>query len=499
MNISVRNLKLALCLLVFAFLLANQSKQTLAQTPAIQLQLQTSGLSRPVYVTNARDSRLFIVEQDGRIKILQNGSLLSTPFLDITSLVTSGGEQGLLGLAFHPNYPATPYFFVHFTSDGDALPDGTVPNVGDNVIVRYNVSGSDANLANPTSGKTLLVMPQPFSNHNGGMIEFGNDGYLYIAKGDGGSGNDPGNRAQNINEILGKILRIDVNQNVNVAPYHGIPPTNPFVSTSGRDEIFLIGLRNPWRFSFDRPTGDLWIGDVGQSVREEIDRIVFDGSEPGRNLGWRAYEGTICTGLNPEQCAGGSSPIDHTPPIAEYGHTGGRCSITGGYVYRGNQIPSLVGSYVYADYCTGEIFRLQGTTQQLLLDNSFNITSFGEDSLGELYVTSSAGTVYKILPLTTSATVSISGQVRMPKDMGVSAVLLTLSGGNLTEPRTTTTDKRGFYEFQDVEIGETYVITARSRSFIILPANRTYMVLDELTNVDFDALIPFIKLPIWQK
>ena len=216
-----------------------QPQQTFALVPpAIQLQSVVGGLARPIYVTNARDTRLFVVLQDGRILIFQNGALLPAPFLNITSLVNCCDERGLIGFAFHPNYPSTPYIFAHFTSNGAALPDATPAASGDNVIVRFT---ANANAADSSSGKTLLVIPQPFANHNGGTIEFGNDGFLYIGKGDGGDGNDPGNRAQNINLLLGKILRIDVDQSVNTSPYYGIPSGNPFLNLS------LIHISEPTR------------------------------------------------------------------------------------------------------------------------------------------------------------------------------------------------------------------------------------------------------------
>lgn len=460
-----------------------QSQRLFAPPPAVQLQSVVGGLSNPIYVTNARDARLFVVQQNGQILIFQNGALLSAPFLDVSARVNCCGERGLLGLAFHPNYPATPYFFVHFTSNGTALPDGATPASGDNVIVRFTVS-SNANVADFASGKTLLVMPQPFSNHNGGMIEFGGDGFLYIGKGDGGSGNDPGNRAQNTNERLGKILRIDVDQNVNTAPYHGIPPTNPFAgATAGADEIFLVGLRNPFRFSFDRTTGDLWIGDVGQNAREEINRLPINAAAPGKNLGWRIYEGTLCTNLDP--CV---TLPNYLAPVAEYDHSGGRCSITGGYVYRGTQIPLLVGSYVYADYCTGEIFRLAGTTQELLLAGpQFSISSFGEDSVKELYITALSGQVSKIVAAPSAAAAAVSGRVANSEGRGIGGVVLTLNGGNLNEPVIVRTNPFGYYRFSEVEVGQTYVLvpTAKNRRFT--PSSLVVTPLENVSDADFTA------------
>lgn len=345
----------------------------------IELVPVLSGLSSPVFVTNAHDgsNRLFIIEQPGRIRVLQPGATTSTVFLDITQRVLSGGEQGLLGLAFHPGFPNTNRFFVDYTRRND----------GATVIAEYHVSNSNPNVAD-TAETPLLTIPQPFANHNGGMVEFGPDGFLYVGMGDGGSANDPGNRAQNVNELLGKILRIDVDHS-NGAQLYSSPPSNPFFgSTTGRDEIFAIGMRNPWRFAFDRRTGDLYVGDVGQGVVEEVDIVTV-----GNNYGWRVLEGSRCTNLGPGSC----TAAGFVPPIAEYNHSGGRCSITGGYVYRGSRSSLPFGSYIYADYCTGEIFLLQSGTQSLLLDTSLNISSFGEDESGEIYVVGLGGSVSRVV------------------------------------------------------------------------------------------------------
>jgi hypothetical protein len=315
---------------------------------------------------------LFVVEQGGRIKVLQPGAATPTLFLDITARVLSGGEQGLLGLAFHPAYAINRRFLVNYTRQ----PDGAT------VIAEYQVSASDPNAAN-TAENVLLVIPQPFANHKGGMIEFGPDGFLYIGMGDGGSGNDPGNRAQNLDELLGKMLRIDVDRSNGPVPYAS-PPDNPFFGqTPGRDEIIAVGLRNPFRFSFDRGTGQLYAGDVGQAAREEIDIITLGG-----NYGWRVFEGTLCTNLGPGLCI----PANFTPPIAEYDHTLGRCAVIGGYVYRGARSTLSAGAYIYGDLCTGEIFQLfpaaSGGTQTVLLDTALDssLSSFGEDEAGEIYV-----------------------------------------------------------------------------------------------------------------
>jgi len=354
---------------------------------AITLVPVLTGLAAPIFVTNARDGsdRLFVVEQGGIIKVLQPGNTTPTVFLDITSTVLSGGERGLLGLAFHPQFSSNRRFFVNYTRK----PDGAT------VIAEYQVSPGDPNLADSTE-TVLLVILQPFANHNGGMVEFGPDGFLYVGMGDGGSGNDPSNRAQDITQLLGKILRIDVDHPNGTQPYSS-PSSNPFFgSTAGADEIYAYGLRNPWRFSFDRTTGDLYVGDVGQGAVEEIDIITLGG-----NYGWRIWEGTHCTGNDPGLC----NPAGFIFPIAEYGHTAGRCSVTGGYVYRGALSSLPVGSYVYADFCTGEIFVLQNGTSSIALDTALNISAFGEDESGEVYVVGLGGTVHRITAVASFADV----------------------------------------------------------------------------------------------
>ena len=350
-----------------------------AQTPRIELQPFLSGLVQPVYLASARDGtdRRFIVEQPGRIRVLQPAASASTVFLDISARVLAGGERGLLGLAFHPQFLTNRRFFVNYTR----RPDGAT------VIAEYRVS-ANANIAE-IAETVLLTIPQPFENHNGGMIEFGPDGFLYIGMGDGGSANDPGNRAQNIEELLGKILRIDVDRPQSATVPYSSPSTNPYFGSPGRDEIFALGLRNPWRFSFDRATGQLYAADVGQGAREEIDIVLLGG-----NYGWRVVEGTRCTNLGPGSC----TDSRFIPPVAEYSNTGaaGRCSITGGYVYRGSQQSLPPGAYIYGDYCSGEILMLREGVETVLLDTSLNISSFGEDEAGELYVVAIGGTVHRI-------------------------------------------------------------------------------------------------------
>jgi|CXWL01.1.fsa_nt_gi glucose/arabinose dehydrogenase len=341
---------------------------TLQQLPG------ATGLTNPLGIVSAGDSRLFILEKPGRIRIYDGGTLLATPFLDITAGVgPTANEDGLLGLAFHPNYPATPYFYVHHTNPS-----------GDIVIDRYTVS-ADPNIADAGSGVVLRTISHPVeTNHNGGQLAFGPDGYLYIAIGDGGDGLN-NNNAQDINAYLGKLLRLDVNQNVATPPYYGIPPTNPYAGvTPGLDEIWAVGLRNPWRFSFDKLTGDLLIADVGQDAAEEID-LQASGAAGGVNYGWRIMEGSSCYINEGVGCGHPSLTL----PIIEYNHDAGDCSVTGGYRYRG-AATSFAGTYLYADFCTGRIW---GATQSgpswistLLLDSPYFISTFGQDTAGELYI-----------------------------------------------------------------------------------------------------------------
>ncbi|MEA2337340.1 MAG: hypothetical protein QOE82_1347 [Thermoanaerobaculia bacterium] len=349
----------------------------------VSLQPIATGLDQPVALTHAGDTRLFITEQTGRIRIYDALGLRTTPFLDIRSIVLSGGERGLLSVAFHPQYRDNGFFYVYYTNRN-----------GDNSIARYKVSSTDPDRADPASGSIMLTIPHPdFANHNGGQLQFGPDGYLYIGTGDGGSGGDPNNNAQNLLQLLGKILRIDVDHGL---PYT-LPPSNPFYArSSARNEIWAYGLRNPWRFTFDRATGDMWIGDVGQGAFEEVD-LQPATSVGGENYGWRKMEGVHC--FNPStNCA----DFTLTPPVIEYSHALG-CSISGGYRYRGTQIPSLKGAYLYGDYCSGTIWSATQTgaiwTSKVLFNTTLAISSFGEDLSGELYVMDVAkGIVYKIAP-----------------------------------------------------------------------------------------------------
>jgi glucose/arabinose dehydrogenase len=345
-----------------------------------------SGLSLPVFLTNAGDGsgRIFIVQQRGIVKVVQPGSTTPTNFLNISSIVSqSDTERGLLGLAFHPNYAANGRFFVYYTRASDGAIE----------IAEYAVSTGDANQANPIAVRTIITIPHPtFSNHNGGTIVFGPDGFLYAGTGDGGSGNDPNNNAQNINSLLGKIIRIDINTPVGQSPAYNIPSTNPYAgATPGADEIYAVGMRNPYRFSFDRGgTRTLWVGDVGQDAIEEVDNITLGG-----NYGWRVFEGTRCTNNDPGLC----NAANYVPPIFQYSSAAPdpRCAVTGGYVYRGTRNALPVGSYIYGDYCTGEIFLWYNNQQLTLASSGRNISSFGEDESGELYVVGLGGTVDKVL------------------------------------------------------------------------------------------------------
>jgi len=334
-----------------------------------------SGLVRPVDLQTAGDgsSRLFILEKVGRIRIFQDGQLLDTPFLDISDRVGSdGNEQGLIGLEFHPNYAENGFFFVNYTD-----------NSGNTVIARYQVT-ADANLADPNSEAVLLNVNQPYRNHNGGVLAFGPDGYLYAGLGDGGSAGDPQGNAQSLDTFLGKILRLDVDSG---DPYT-VPPENPF-----GNEIWAYGLRNPWRFSFDRETSDMYIGDVGQNDWEEID-FVSAGAPGGMNFGWDYLEGTHAYEGTPPQDA------QLVPPVAEYSHSQG-CSVTGGYVYRGS-MPEWNGIYLFGDYCSGTVWGLirsdGGWQEQVLFEAVGSITSFGQDESGEVYLILDGGQVLRLSP-----------------------------------------------------------------------------------------------------
>lgn len=383
------------------------------ELPPLEPVLVTDGLTLPVHITHAGDGsgRLFIVERRGAIRIY-TGALLNTPFLDIQSRVRStGGEEGLLSVAFPPGYAQKGYFYVYYTNLN-----------GDNQVSRFHL-GNTPNTADPDSEELILLISHPTnSNHNGGQLAFGQDGYLYIGTGDGGSGGDPAGNAQNLGSLLGKILRIDVEPSPALtpageyraflpalrrgdpsipSPAYRIPADNPFVRITGaRPEIWAYGLRNPWRFSFDRLTGDLYIGDVGQGDWEEID-FQPQTSKGGENYGWNIMEGTHC--YNAATCDQSGKVL----PIFEYDHSGERCSVTGGFVYRGSAYPDYFGSYFLADFCSREVWGLTHSGDVLLSEQlpalSQQITSFGEDEDGEVYLTDYfAGAIYRLAPAPTA-------------------------------------------------------------------------------------------------
>lgn len=358
----------------------NPAAQETTNEPVAGIRLDTvvTGLQSPVHLTSpVNDGRLFIVEQTGRIRIVKSGHLLPAPFLDITDRVQSGGEQGLLSVAFHPSYATNGFFYVNYTGNG-----------GDTRIERYHATPA-GDVAEKASAKLLLEVDQPYANHNGGLIKFGPDGFLYIGMGDGGSGGDPQGNGQNRNTLLGAMLRIDVDRG---DPY-AIPAGNPYANGGGAREIWATGLRNPWRFSFDATSGLLIIADVGQNEWEEVHAVAAN--KAGVNYGWNIMEGTHCY----RSLVCNKSGLDI--PILEYAHSDG-CSITGGYVYRGKAMPSLAGTYFYSDYCRGWIrsFKIangQATQkQQWDIPAIGSIASFGVDAANELYVLTGSGAVYRI-------------------------------------------------------------------------------------------------------
>lgn len=349
------------------------------RTEGLQAVEVAAGLSSPLQLTApAGDERLFVVEQPGRIRIIRNGRVLERPFLDITDRVGGGGERGLLGLAFDPDYAATGRFYVNFTDRS-----------GDTRVERFEVS-SDPDVAVASSALSVLHVRQPFGNHNGGLVAFGPDGMLYIGMGDGGSAGDPQGHGQDRGTLLGAMLRLDVRS---AEPY-AIPPDNPFTGVAGaRPEIWAYGLRNPWRFSFDPPSGLLFIADVGQNAREEINAVPS--SSAGLNYGWNIMEGTLCFG------GGACDRTGKVEPVHEYGRSDG-CSITGGHVYRGSALTGLQGAYFYSDYCRGWLrsFRMDNGRAADHRDWSIGpvgrVLSFGVDAAGELYMLSDNGRVYRL-------------------------------------------------------------------------------------------------------
>ena len=386
-----------------------------AQLESIQV---ATGLSSPVGVFSVPNdplNRLFVIQQGGRIRIVENGTILGTDFLNIDPLTSGGGEAGLLGMAFHPDYDTNGKFYVSYTNLS-----------GNSMLVQYTVS-ANPNVADAGSAVTIYgPVSQPFSNHNGGCIQFGADGMLYYGLGDGGSGGDPGNRAQNINNQLGKMLRFDVDI---ASPY--IPASNPFVGVAGLDEIWAYGLRNPWRFSFDRTTGDLWIGDVGQNAWEEID-FQPASSTGGENYGWKILEGTHC--YSPSS---GCSSAGTVLPVHEYGHSGGSCSVTGGYIARGPLLPSYQGRYFFADYCAGQLKSIDPGNPAISTNHASDvsisgaITSFGEDANGDLLVVTSSGRVYRVQEECSASIATYC--TTSPNSAGSGAIISSTGSGSITD------------------------------------------------------------------
>jgi glucose/arabinose dehydrogenase len=339
-----------------------------------------SGLSNPLYLTApAGDDRLFVVEQVGRVRIIKGGVLLPQPFLDITARVSSDGERGLLSIAFHPQYATNGYLYASYTD-----------LAGDTRIERYSVSPANPDAADPASAQLVLFVAQPYPNHNGGLVVFGPDGMFYVGLGDGGGGGDPQNNGQSRATLLGKLLRLDIDGGT---PY-AIPAGNPFIGQAGaRAEIWALGLRNPWRFTFDRVAGLLYVADVGQSQWEEVH--VVAANRPGVNYGWRILEGSQCYGAT--TC--NSQGLER--PVLQYSHAEG-CSVTGGAPYRGSRIPGIVGHYFYSDYCAGFLRSFRYANGQAVDQRSWevgslgSVLSFGEDVAGELYVLSANGRVYRL-------------------------------------------------------------------------------------------------------
>lgn len=385
---------------------------TITSAQSITLHEFATGFNSPIELAHSDDSRMYVVEQGGTIKVINvEGVVSETPLLDISNLTDTNGERGLLGLAFHPNYADNGLFYVYYTN-----------LEGNSVIARYTRSTENPQIADPESAYTILTIDQPFANHNGGCLRFGPDGYLYIATGDGGSAGDPNNNAQNTSSLLGKILRIDVD-NAGEGTY-SIPQSNPFTNTTGADEIWAYGLRNPWKFSFHRTNGDMWIADVGQENIEEINRVPANTS--GVNYGWRCFEGS--EEYNIDGC---TMTEIMTAPVAEYEHDGTKCSITGGYVYTGTLYPEMAEKYVFSDFCDSRI-GIADVDGNITWSDVFEGTfaTLGEDIYGELYAASiSDGKIYKIILQDVSSTDSFnSDNITFYPNPAGSSINLKVSG-----------------------------------------------------------------------
>jgi glucose/arabinose dehydrogenase len=400
----------------FCLIVASLIPLCLQAQSSLTLTDWASGFTRPLDIAHCGDSRLFIVQQNGVIRVLDSTGTHLDTFLNIDPRVNStSNEQGLLGLVFHPDYAQNGYFFVNYSTNGD----------GSTQISRFTVKPDNPDQADPGSELPILNIPQPFANHNGGCLKFGNDGYMYIGMGDGGSGGDPLNNSQTPGTLLGKILRIDI-ANASVSSPYSVPPDNPFVGQAGyQPEIWSLGWRNPWRFSFDRLTGDMWVGDVGQNAREEID-FIHPG-EGGLNYGWRCYEGEV-----PFNTAGCQSEASYAEPFFTYPNPAAGCSVTGGFVYRGSIHPDMYGMYVFADFCNGKIWGIRPQVTpvraiQLADISNYQISTFGEDAQGELYLALlGQGRIQKLTNLCLQPTLALSDSILCMDEP------LTLTAGNLT-------------------------------------------------------------------
>ena len=380
---------LSTCLIVSPLGFPSAARSAVVE--GVELRLLANGLDEPVALAHAGDDRIFIAEQRGRIRLLADGDLSAAPYLDLRSRVLYGGEQGLLGLAFHPRFAENGWLFVSYTREGD----------GASVVSRFARSVLDPNLGDPASEAILLVVPQPYSNHNGGNLAFGPDGFLYFGLGDGGAGGDPACRAQNRDELLGKMLRLDVDAHADSPPFHAVPVGNPFAGgTPGADLVWALGLRNPWRFSFDRRIGNLYIADVGQGSWDEIDFQPFD-EPPPINWGWKIMEANAC--YSRDACPG-STPLCGADelylPILELPLSGGHCAVIGGYAYRGHRLPALEGRYLFGDFCTGDLWAVRSSAGGLVLDDlPFDLptlTTFGETRVGEILLATQSGQLYAL-------------------------------------------------------------------------------------------------------